>query len=166
MAISQQPSRFVFHWLCWVECAFLVVTTGFMALFVMGGVPILDPVGNLFLIGWFVSPPILGFGTVFWLAVRSQHIKESLQGGVVLLLVSEMLALGVVALVRWLYLSVYLDCQRECGNPTLAGYFFLGLPILGLPILSMLLGMVAESVASFLAWGVLRLWDQKHQVRG
>lgn len=160
MATNRHPSPFSPYWLFWSESLLLVITTALATFFVLKDDPI-------FPLAWYeiamVAPPcIVGFGTVFFFALRNRQIAESFQMGALIVCIGEVIAIFVnTFLVNAIWRAQLPACQIQCGNGALIGAFEIFWPLF-----SMLPGVAAAGFASLLAWIVIRLRrGQQNQVK-
>ncbi len=147
MATNQYPSSSLSRWLFWSESLLLVITTA-LATFIVLYDTTLSFGTYTYGIGMVVPPCLVGFVTVFFLALRNRQIKKSFQTGVLIIVTGEVTAVFVnLFLVNAIWQELRPSCPTQCGN----GGIIATLEVL-CPIMSMLPGIAAAGFASLLGW--------------
>ena len=160
MATHRHPSPILPRWLFWSESLLLVITTALATFLVLNDDPVLPFVA--YGISVVAPPSLVGFGTVFFLALRTRRIKKSFQMGALIMFTGEVIAILVnLFLVNAIWQARRPPCKIQCGNSAIIATLEVFWPII-----SMLLGIAAAGFASLLGWMVLRLRrGQESQVK-
>ena len=160
MATNRHPSPFLPRWLFWSESLLLVITTALATFFVLNDDPLLPFV--VYGISVVAPPCLVGFGTVFFFALRNRQIKKTFQMGALIMFTGEVIAIFVnLFLVNAIWQAQRPPCQIQCGNSAIIATLEIFWPIM-----SMLFGIAAASFASLLGWIVLhRRRGQESQIK-